>query len=202
MKSHLELIDRLKTEERYLKTLPEGDQDQKNLKLTAISETDTTLQQLEATQPIGRLVVHIPTDSNSLAKYAKSTSDIQLRNGDELIIPKKNNYVTVSGQVLNPTAVSYIPGKSAKWYLSQAGGLTQVADKKAAFVIRADGSVISSRNNSTFWSGDPMTAVLKPGDSIVVAEKAPKIGTRNWSTLLQAAQLASSAALTVAYIHP
>jgi polysaccharide export outer membrane protein len=202
MKSHLELIDRLKTEERYLKALPETDQDQKNLKLTAISETETTLQQLETTEPVGRLVIHIPSDSKSLANYAKSPADIQLRNGDELIIPKKNNYVMVNGQVLNPTAVSYIPGRSAKWYLSQAGGLTQVADKKGTFVVRADGSVISSKNNSTFWSGDPMSAVLKPGDSIVVSEKAPKIGTRNWATLLQAAQVASSAALTVAYIHP
>jgi len=108
----------------------------------------------------------------------------------------------VSGQVYNPTAVSYLAGKSAKWYLSQSGGLTQIADKSAAFVVRADGSVLSSKNNSGFWSGDPLNAVLKPGDSIVVPEKAPKIGTRNWLPLLQAAQVASSVALTVAYIHP
>jgi polysaccharide biosynthesis/export protein len=202
MRSHLELIERLKAEERYLKALPEGDADQKNLKLTAIAETQTTLQQLQATEPIGRVVVHIPSDSNALARFAKSPADIQLRNGDELIIPKKNNYVMVSGQVFNPTAVSYIPGRSAKWYLSQAGGLTQIADKSGAFVIRADGSVLSSKNNSGFWSGDPMTAVLKPGDSIVVPEKAPKIGSRNWAPILQAAQVASSVALTVAYIHP
>ncbi len=47
-----------------------------------------------------------------------------------------------------------------------------------------------------------MNAVLKPGDSIVVPEKAPKLAPRNWATLLQAAQVATSAALTVAYIHP
>jgi hypothetical protein len=47
-----------------------------------------------------------------------------------------------------------------------------------------------------------MSAVLKPGDSIIVPEKAPKIGTRNWAPILQAAQVASSVALTVAYIHP
>jgi protein involved in polysaccharide export with SLBB domain len=202
MKSHLELIERLKTEERYLKALPEADEDQKNAKLTAISETQTTLQQLQSTGPVGRVVIHMPSNPNDLAKFANSPADIQLRNGDELIIPKKNNYVMVSGQVLNPTAVSFLPGRSAKWYLSQAGGLTQVAAKNGVFVIRADGSVISSRNNSVLWSGDPMSAVLKPGDSIIVPEMAPKIGTRNWATLLQAAQVASSLALTVAYIHP
>jgi protein involved in polysaccharide export with SLBB domain len=201
-KSHHELIERLKAEERYLKSLPEADTDQKNLKLTAIAETQTALQQLQATEPIGRVVIHVPSDPNNLAKFAKSPADIQLRDGDELIIPKKNNYVMVRGQVLNPTAVSYIPGRSAKWYLSQAGGLTQIANKSGTFVIRADGSVISSRNNSPFWSGDPMSAVLKPGDSILVPEKAPKIGSRNWASVLQAAQVASSVALTVAYIHP
>ena len=82
----------------------------------------------------------------------------------------------VSGQVFNPTAVSYLPGRSAKWYLSQSGGLTQIADKNAVFVVRADGSVLSAKNNSGLWPGDPMNAVLKPGDSIVVPEKAPKIG--------------------------
>ena len=86
--------------------------------------------------------------------------------------------------------------------MSQSGGLTQIADKNAVFVVRADGSVLSAKNNSGFWSGDPMNTVLKPGDSIVVPEKAPKIATRNWAVILQAAQVAASAALTVAYIHP
>ncbi len=201
-KSHLELIERLKAEETYLKALPEADDNQKNAKLTAISESDATLEQLQTTGPIGRVVIHLPTNPGRLARFANSADDVQLRGGDELVIPKKNNYVMVSGQVLNPTAVSCIPGRSAKWYLSQAGGLTQIAAKDGIFVVRADGSVISSRNNSVLWSGDPMSAVLKPGDSIVVPEKAPKIGTHNWATVLQAAQVASSLALTTAYIHP
>ena len=199
MRSHLELVNRLKNEQTYLKALPEGDADQKNAKLTAIAQTDTALQQLEATAPVGRVVIHIPSDPKRLAS---SAADVQLRDGDVLIIPKRTNFVMVNGQVYNPTAVSYMPGRSAKWYLSQSGGLTQIADKNATFVIRADGSVLSAKNNSGFWMGDPMNAVLKPGDSIVVPEKAPKIAPRNWAPILQAAQVASSVALTVAYIHP
>ncbi len=199
MRSHLELVNRLTVERGYLKALPDSDSDQKEAKLVAISQTDTALQQLEATPPIGRMVIHIPSD---LSRLPKTPGDVQLRDGDVLIIPKKTNYVVVSGQVYNPTAVSYVPGRSAKWYLSQAGGVTQVADKSAVFVVRADGSVLAAKNNSGFWTGDPMSTVLKPGDSIVVPEKAPKIATRNWTALLQAAQVASSVALTVAYIHP
>ncbi len=108
----------------------------------------------------------------------------------------------VSGQVFIPTAVSFQPGRSAKWYLSQSGGTTQIADKKAVFVIRADGSVLSAKNNSDWWSGDPLNAVLKPGDSIVVPEKAPRIGTRNWASLMQTAQAVTSLTLAVAYLRP
>jgi LysM repeat protein len=202
MSSQQELVQRIKTEETYLKSLPEGDADQKNAKLTAIAQTETALQQLETNAPVGRVVIHMPSHINNLDDLAKTPADVTLQAGDELIIPKKTNYVMVGGQVYNPTAVSYSAGKSARWYLSQAGGITQIGDKNAAFVVRADGSVLSAKNNSNFWSGDPLSAVLKPGDTIVVPEKAPKIAPRNWAQILQAAQLASSVALTVAYIHP
>jgi polysaccharide export outer membrane protein len=199
MKSQTELVQRIKEEQIHLNSLPEGDADQKNAKLTAIAQTQTALQQLETASPIGRVVIHIPAD---MKKFANSPSDIALRDGDQLFIPKKANYVLVQGQVFNPTALGYVPGKDAKWYLRQAGGLTQIADKNAMFVIRADGSVLSAKNNSGFWSGDAMGAVLKPGDSIIVPERSLRVGSRNWATLLQTAQMASSVALTVAYIHP
>ena len=200
MRSHIELVQRVKAEQTYLKALPETDADQKNAKLTAIGQTETTLQQLEATEPIGRVVIHIRPDVRS---WRNTPADIPLRDGDVLVIPKTTNYVTVTGQVFKPTAVAYVPGRSAKWYLSQAGGLTQLANKSAVFVVRADGSVLGAKNNSdSWWSGNALNASLKPGDSIVVPERAPKIGGRNWSTILQAAQIASSAALTVAYIKP
>ena len=199
MKSHLELVNRVKSEQSYLRSMPDGEGEQREAKLTAIAQTDTTLQQLETLAPAGRVVIHIPSDLNRLAK---TPADIPLSDGDVLIIPKKTNYVLVGGQVFNPTAVSYMPGKSAKWYLSQSGGVTQIADRSAVFVIRADGSVLAAKNNSGVWHGDPLNAVLKPGDSIIVPEKAPKLAPRNWATILQAAQVASSAALTIAYIHP
>ena len=200
MRSHLELVQRVKAEQGYLKSLPEADTDQKNAKMTAVAQTQSTLDQLEATAPIGRVVIHIRPDVRS---WRNTAADIPLRDGDVLVVPKTTNYVTVTGQVFNPTAVAYVPGRSAKWYLSQAGGLTQLANKRAVFVVRGDGSVLGAKNNTdSWWSGDPLHETLRPGDSIVVPEIAPKIGGRNWATIMQAAQIASSAALTVAYIKP
>ncbi len=198
--ARLEMVRRLRQEEINLKQLPETETDQRNAKLTAIAETDTTIQQLQANPPIGRVVVRIPNDLKNLEG---STADVPVRDGDVLLVPKKADYIMVNGQVFNPTAVSYRPGHSARWYLSQAGGTTQIADKKAVFVIRGDGSVLSAKNNGAgWWSGDPLGETLKPGDSIVVPEAAPRVGPRNWQNLFQAGQLAASAALAVAYIHP
>ena len=199
MKSHMALVQRIKAEQVNLKALPETDADQRNAKLTAIAQTETALTQLESTAPVGRVVVRVQPDIN---RWRDTAADISLRDGDVLLIPKRENYVMVSGQVFNQTAISYRPGMSARWYLSQAGGLTQVADKDAVFVVRADGSVIAAKNNSGWWAGNPLSAALKPGDSIVVPEKTPRIGTRNWTTALQAAQIATSVALTIAYIKP
>jgi polysaccharide export outer membrane protein len=200
MRAHLELVQRVKTEQVSLKALPETDQDQKNAKLTAIAQTETALTQLEETPPIGRVVVHIRPDIKS---WKNSVADVPVRDGDVLLIPKKADYVTVTGQVFNATAVSFQPGRSARWYLNQSGGLTPLAEKNGVFVIRADGSVVAAKNSNSGWlSGDPLSTVLKPGDSVIVPEKSPKIGGRNWQTLMQSAQVASSVALAVAYIHP
>jgi protein involved in polysaccharide export with SLBB domain len=199
-RNQLALIARMKAERLQLKALPDGDTDQKNAKLNALAQTDSTMSQLATNPPIGRVVIHIASD---VKQWKNTPADVALRDGDVLVIPKKASVVTVNGQVFNPTAISAQSGRSAKWYLSQAGGLTPLADKKAVFVVRADGSVLSAKNNGGgLLSGDPLSTTLRPGDAVIVPEKTPKIGGVNWQLIMQSAQLASSVALAVAYIHP
>jgi protein involved in polysaccharide export with SLBB domain len=198
MKSHEELVQRVKYEEVALKSLPENNEDQKNAKLTAVAQVRTTLDQLQTTAPVGRVVIHIQPN---VKEWKNTDADPVMRDGDELIVPKKANYVMVTGQVFNPTSISYQSGRSAKWYLSQAGGMTQMANRQAAFVIRGDGSVVAAKNNSAgWWKGDPLNTVMKPGDTIIVPEKAPNVGGRNWAVTMQMAQVAASAAFTAAYL--
>jgi protein involved in polysaccharide export with SLBB domain len=197
--SRASLIQRVKTEEGSLQVMPEADEQQKNAKATALAQMRSTLHQLELNPPVGRVVIHI---ADPIEKWKNTPADVAMKDGDVLLIPGKTGYVMVNGQVFHPTTVSYHSGKSANWYLSQAGGLTPLADKKAAFVLRADGSVISARNNSNFFAGNPMDAILRSGDVVVVPEKALKIGGPNWSVIMQAASVAASAAIAVAYIHP
>ena len=186
-----ETILRVKDQQNLIEAMPEADLRQKQVKEAALQQYRTTLTQLSANPPVGRVDIKI---SSNVAEWKNTTNDVQVRAGDMLIIPKAPSYVMVTGQVFNPTAVSYRPGKSAKWYLSQSGGPTQMANKKAIFVIRADGSVIGSKDSP--WSGSSLGAVLHPGDTVVVPEKAIGPGV-NWQNVFAAAQVASAIASAV-----
>jgi protein involved in polysaccharide export with SLBB domain len=121
-----------------------------------------------------------------------------MRAGDVLVIPKRPNFVTVSGQVYNAAAITYTPGRTAEWYLRQAGGPTDTANKKKIFVVRADGSVVGNTGGG-WWTGNSLSERLQPGDSIVVPEKI--IGSsRLWQNLLGAGQVMATMGLTSAVV--
>jgi protein involved in polysaccharide export with SLBB domain len=100
----------------------------------------------------------------------------------------------VDGAVYNPTGVTFHSGKSAGWYLTQGGGPTQAANKKAIFVIRANGSVVGTQGG--IWGGSVLDTELRPGDMVVVPEKAYGGGAK-WRNILQASQLVSSVGIAI-----
>lgn len=196
-RSRAAMIQRMKEAQAGLKADAITDPQNKDQKETAYLQWQQTLDNLMANPPTGRLTVHIPQD---LSRLPNTSSDIELRAGDTLIIPKKPNYVMITGQVYNATAISCHPGKSANWYLKQSGGPTQTANKKAIFVIRGDGTVIGGKGS--LFAGNSMDAVLMPGDTIVVPEKALGKGLGIQTQLLiaqTAAAIASTAVIAAVY---
>jgi protein involved in polysaccharide export with SLBB domain len=192
-KNRAELIQEVQAEEAEVKLLPGMDSDEMQTAKAALLQYQTTVTSLINTPPAGRLVVHI---SNNVGRWANTSSDIFVRNGDQINIPKRANIVIVDGSVYNPTAITFKPGKNARWYLNQAGGPTQMANKKAVFVVRADGSVAGGPGG--MFGGGALSAELRPGDMVVVPEKAYSINTK-WKTLLESAQIASSIGVAAFY---
>jgi protein involved in polysaccharide export with SLBB domain len=148
----------------------------------------------------GRLVIRVSAD---VSKWENTAADVEMRTGDVLDIPKRPTFVMVGGQVYNPTAISYVRGRDANWYLRQAGGPTQSANKKGIFILRVDGSVVGRGDSlGGMWKGSVLSTRLRPGDSIVVPEKISG-GSMFWKNLMMGAQLAASSAtvgLTAAYL--
>jgi protein involved in polysaccharide export with SLBB domain len=149
----------------------------------------TTLRNRPAS---GRLVIRITSDISS---WENTPADIELRAGDTLVIPKRPNFVSVNGQVYNPLAISYAPGKDLEWYLKRAGGATSSANKKQIYVLRADGTVVP---HGSGWLGDSTASTrMRPGDTIFVPEKIAG-GSVVWQNILATAQIMSAAALPLA----
>ncbi|HEY7352130.1 MAG TPA: SLBB domain-containing protein [Terriglobales bacterium] len=186
-----QLIRQVRLDGANLTLIPEQDSDQKMAKEAAVNQWQSALQKLQASPPSGRLVIHISTN---IKHWANTPADIQVRAGDVIYIPKRPNFVMVEGSVYNPTAVTYKPGKDTGWYLKQAGGPTNNANKKAVFVIRADGSVAGGSGG--LFTGGVEHAALHPGDLVMVPEKAFS-GTTKWKTTLQSAQLAYAVGIAI-----
>ena len=197
-KSRADLIRQVQGQEASFKLLPDvGDAADKLAKDATLQQWHAALEQLESQPPTGRLVIHISKD---VRRWENTPADLEIRAGDTLFVPKTPNDVMVNGQVYNPTAISYRPGKNAGWYLRQAGGPTNMANRKAVFVVRADGSVVGGKGGGEWFTGDVLSAELRPGDVVFVPEKALG-GPPLWKNTLQAAQLASTVAIVASVLH-
>jgi protein involved in polysaccharide export with SLBB domain len=161
---------------------------------TATRQRQQLVDRMKQIQPSGRMVIHI---SAPIEKWQNTSADVEVRPGDSLLIPKKPNFVMVAGQVYSPSAITFSRGKSAGWYLKQAGGPTSVANKKEIFVVRANGTVIG-RTSGEWWSGTVSRTVLQPGDTVFVPDKIS--GTGIFKNMGMSMQMFSAAAVAASVI--
>jgi protein involved in polysaccharide export with SLBB domain len=110
---------------------------------------------------------------NYILKHPGSADDITLEEGDELIIPRINNTVSVNGEVFKPVDIMYEKGKRMNDYLSAAGGVTQSGKKSKAFVIYSNGSSAKIRKTLGIFPNYPR---IEPGSNIFVPQKPKKEG--------------------------
>lgn len=127
------------------------------------------LAQLQAEKAVGRLVINLP---GIISEPPRSPYDVVLRNGDELLVPKFEQEVTVIGEVQDATSHLYNPNLSRDDYVRLSGGLTAQADAKRVYVVRADGSVVANGGSRWFSQSN---VEIEPGDTIVVPINAEQM---------------------------
>ena len=126
------------------------------------------LADLENTEPVGRLVIDL---DRVLAAEPGSTSDLIMRDGDLLRVPKRAQEVTVIGEVQSPTSHLFDPALTRDDYLRLSGGTNQKADEKRIYVVRANGSVETGSGSRWFRA----EGGIQPGDTIVVPLDAERM---------------------------
>jgi protein involved in polysaccharide export with SLBB domain len=119
--------------------------------------------------PLGRVVIRLDDPE----RLRGTPDDLEMQEGDSLLVPQIQQSVNVMGSVMSPTAVIYSPHLTVADYLAQAGGPSKGADVRYIYVIKANGSALSGRGG-IFFSG-VTSARLDPGDTVVVPENFERV---------------------------
>jgi protein involved in polysaccharide export with SLBB domain len=161
----------------------------------ALATGQQLLQQLRSTEAIGRLVI----DVEQIAARASGddiVSDVELRDGDRLLIPKQAQEVTVIGETQQNTSHLFQPGLNRDDYIEMSGGLTRRADKKLIYVVRASGAVIAGSRSK--WFGRSSNFDMRPGDTIVVPVDTDRVRPLTlWTNITQILYQASIAVAAI-----
>ena len=124
------------------------------------------LRQMRAT---GRVVLNLGPHSSG----ENVLPDLPLEDGDRLVVPSTPATVQVIGAVFNQNAFLYRGNARVDSYLRLAGGPNREADRKRAFILRADGTVTPRETGQSIFASTSFDKLrLYPGDTIVVPEKS------------------------------
>ena len=118
-------------------------------------------------------------DLEKAIAHPGSDFDVQVRDGDRLIVPEYNGTVKISGNVLLPNTVAYVPGKSWKYYINQAGGFADRSKKSKSYIVYQNGTATRVDKGK-----------VEPGCEIIV----PKKGKRDMSNVMQWVSIGTSMA--------
>ena len=149
-----ELSHRLRVDiaARGLETANEGKQ-------FGLQESETILQELEASEALGRLVIDLEGIMD------KSLDDIILKDGDHLVIPEYRQEVSVVGEVQHPSSHLFNRDLKIDDYIDLSGGSTRRADAKRVYVVKADGSVFLPKRSAWFKH---RSNNIEPGDTVIL----------------------------------
>lgn len=100
----------------------------------------------------------------AIANPGSEEWDLVLRDGDRLVIPQFNNTVSISGEVMFPTTVTYKKGARLSYYINKSGGFSLKAKERRAFVVHMNGTVSRIRSSKD----------IQPGCEIVVPAKSKR----------------------------
>jgi hypothetical protein len=103
--------------------------------------------------------------------------NLPLEDGDAILVPTTPAFVSAAGSVNNENVMIYKAGRTVGDVM-KAAGLTEDAEASEAFVLRADGSVLS-RRAAGFFNSFESTKVL-PGDTVVVPAKLERESSYNF----------------------
>lgn len=141
------------------------------------AQLQAQVARLRAARSNGRMALELDARSRELA----ALPPLPLEDGDRIVVPAAPGYVAAFGSVNNENVFVYKPGKTVADVIKTAG-LTEDADTDHAFVLRADGTILSKRDRSRLFGSGFEATELMPGDTLVVPAQVDRESRYNFIT--------------------
>jgi protein involved in polysaccharide export with SLBB domain len=173
------IFDQLDTLLAEVHTSSTFDNDKKLPVNNNANEVYAVIKGLKAPKAVGRMVI----DAKAAAEKCEETSDVVLESGDKIMVPKFNDEISVIGQVYQPTSHKYRPDRAALDYINLSGGTKELAVREHAFVVQANGEVVSVRSSMSSWTWllGPSNVKVTPGATVVVPLSVDRINGREYT---------------------
>lgn len=122
-----------------------------------------------------------------------SEYDIVLENGDRLYLPRYSPVVKIYGAVQQENIVMFESNKKLRYYINQAGGFSEMANKRNIYIMYSDGSLSKARKIGQ--------SNVKPGCSIYVPTKEERSRMSTGELLGLGSTVASLATVVMALVN-
>ena len=155
----LKNIDTNKNENQILSSYAKSERINEILKKNSV-DGDIPISKSEA----------IGIDLTSIVNSPRSKSDLLLKEGDVIIVPKKLETVRLRGELLYPTTVRFVSNKSLKYYINSSGGFDNKAKRSGTYIVYANGDVARTKK-FLFFNIYPKA---EPGSEVIVPKKSIK----------------------------
>jgi protein involved in polysaccharide export with SLBB domain len=158
-------------------------------------QMQTQIARLKAMKSKGRVSLELDVDKHVLP-------NLPLEDGDAILIPTLPAFVAAAGSVNNDNVFIYRQGKTVADVLD-AAGLNEDSELSEAFVLRADGSIVSKKTAG--WLNRFEGVKLMPGDTVVVPSKLDREsgyntlmrGLRDWTQIFSNLGIGAAAIKTL-----
>ena len=131
-----------------------------NVKPEQVATLTQLAERIDGAETFGRVVI----EADPMVLQVRPEVDTVMEGGDRLFIPKRPNFITVAGDVLNPSSIQFQSGATVEDYIRRAGGLQLAADDDRIFVVLPNGEARAT--DASFWNHDAVQ--IAPGSTIVV----------------------------------
>ncbi len=132
-------------------------------------------EELKDTPPNGRVVIDL---------LNQSTIDLyNIKEGDELFVPERNNVVYVYGETSTEGAVVFAENQSVEYFVDKSGGFKKFADNESIYILHPNGESQLYRSKRSIFESRPKNEIkIYPGSIIFVPRALDESAPRRLAT--------------------